>query len=100
MLWLGRPVLLLMPIKAMGFAVGSISSMMAGSFPLCPLLMTYYLANLLNIQIVIRFGSHGRAPTLGQQVATQKWLQISIEDLVHVAHFDLGPVILGDAIGL
>src|ERR1035437_6777461 len=54
----------------------------------------------LHVQIVVHFGRNRRAPPLGQQVAAQKRLQVSVQHLVHIAHFHLGPVILGDAIGL
>src|ERR1019366_5075023 len=55
---------------------------------------------LLHFQIVVRLGGEGGSPPLGQQIAAQEGLQKTVKNLIHVAHLDLGAVVLGDAVGL
>src|ERR1039458_3248475 len=110
MLWLARHGLSLMPITAMVFALRSISSMIAGSLAICdseeftllcslvapasPLGWPAGVPCFLHVQIVAGFGRDRRSPPFRKQIAAQKRLEVAVEDLVHVAHLNLGAMIL------
>src|ERR1700679_1068452 len=59
-----------------------------------------FFYKLLHIQIVVGRSCYVGSAALGQQIPPQKRLQVAIEHLVHVAHFNLGAVVLGNAVGL
>src|ERR1700676_1838989 len=88
-----------MPTTAIVFDLRSISSITDGSFIINPQHLITLDPRWLHIQIVVAAIS-GRAATLGQQVAAQERLEVTVENLVRVAHFHLGAVVLDDAIGL
>src|SRR3954452_21793553 len=54
----------------------------------------------LHIQFVIRGGRNRGCAALGEQAPAKKGLQVAVENLVDIAHFYLGAVVLGYPVGL
>src|ERR1035437_5365806 len=54
----------------------------------------------LHVEIVVFGGGYGSAAAFGEQIAAEEWFEVAVEHLVYVAYFDLGAVVLGDAVGL